>query len=89
MSEEHVKGGLEKVGGRIKEAIGALAGDERLKAEGQFDQVKGGAHQGWGDVKDAAKDLTARLHQNTVKGEVAAEREAAAERDALKRKDLP
>ena len=83
MSEEHVKGGLEKVGGRIKEAVGALAGDERLKAEGQFDQVKGGAHQAWGDVKDAAKDLTARLHQNTVKGEV------AAERDALKRKDLP
>jgi hypothetical protein len=42
-----------------------------------------------GDVKDAAKDLAARLHQSTVKGEVAAEREAAAERDALKRKDLP
>ena len=89
MSEEHVKGGLEKVGGRIKEAVGALVGNKRLKAEGQFDQVKGGAHQAWGDVKDAAKDLTARLHQNTVKGEVAAEREAAAERDALKRKDLP
>jgi uncharacterized protein YjbJ (UPF0337 family) len=40
MSEEHVKGGLEKVGGRIKEAAGALVGDERLKAEGQFDQVR-------------------------------------------------
>jgi uncharacterized protein YjbJ (UPF0337 family) len=89
MSEEHVKGALEKVGGRVKEAVGALAGDERLKAEGQFDQVKGGAHQAWGDVKDAAKDLTARLHQNTLKGEVAAEREAAAERDALKRTNLP
>jgi uncharacterized protein YjbJ (UPF0337 family) len=89
MSEDHVKGGFEKVGGRIKEAVGALAGDERLKAEGQFDQVKGGAHQAWGDVKDAAKDLAARLHQNTIKGEVAAEREAAAERDALKRTDLP
>ena len=89
MSEEHVKGGLEKVGGRIKEAVGALAGNERLKAEGQFDQVKGGVHQAWGDVKDAAKDLAARLHQNTVKGEVAAERETAAERDALNRRDLP
>ena len=89
MSEEHVKGGVEKVGGRIKEAVGALAGNERLKAEGQFDQVKGGAHQAWGDVKDAAKDLAARLHQNTVKSEVAAERETAAERDARKRTDLP
>ena len=89
MSEEHVKGGLEKAGGRIKEAVGALVGDERLKAEGQFDQVKGGAHQAWGDVKDAAKDLAARLHQGTVKGEVAAEQEAAVAGDALKRKDLP
>ena len=89
MSEEHVKGGVEKVGGRIKEAVGALAGDERLKAEGQFDQLKGGAHQAWGDVKDAAKVLAARLHQNTVKSEVAAERETAAERDARKRTDLP
>jgi uncharacterized protein YjbJ (UPF0337 family) len=85
MSEEHIKGGFEKAGGRIKEAVGALAGDERLKAEGQFDQVKGGAHQAWGDVKDAAKDLAARIDQNTVKGGVAAEREAAAERDGLKR----
>jgi uncharacterized protein YjbJ (UPF0337 family) len=85
MSEEHIKGGLEKAGGRIKEAVGALAGDEHLKAEGQVDQVKGGAHQAWGDVKDAAKDLAARIHQNTVEGEVAAEREAAAERGALKR----
>lgn len=61
MREEHVKGALEKVGGRIKEAAGALVGDERLKAEGKFDQVKGGAHQEWGDVKDAANDLAARL----------------------------
>jgi uncharacterized protein YjbJ (UPF0337 family) len=89
MSEEHLKGGLEKVGGRIKEAVGVLAGDERLKAEGQIDQVKGEAHQAWGDVKDAAKDLAARLHANTVKGEVAAGREAAVERDALNSKDLP
>jgi uncharacterized protein YjbJ (UPF0337 family) len=57
MSEEHVKGAFDKVGGRIKEAAGALTGNERLKSEGQLDQVKGGVRQAWGDVKDAAKDL--------------------------------
>jgi uncharacterized protein YjbJ (UPF0337 family) len=57
MSEEHIKGGLEKAGGRIKEAAGTLTGNERLKSEGRLDQVKGGAHQALGDVKDAAKDL--------------------------------
>lgn len=89
MSEEQVKGGLEKIGGRIKEAAGVLVGNDRLKAEGQFDQVKGGAHQAWGDVKDAARDLAARLHESTVKGEIAAERETAVERDRLNRTELP
>ena len=68
MSEEHMKGSLKKVGGRIKEAAGALVGDKRLKTEGQFDQLKGGAHQAWGDVKDATKDLAARFHENTASG---------------------
>ena len=64
MSEEHVKGGFEKAGGRIKEAAGALTGNERLKSEGQMDQVKGSAHQVWGDVKDAAKDLVGQTRKN-------------------------
>jgi uncharacterized protein YjbJ (UPF0337 family) len=85
MSEEHVKGSLEKVGGRIKEAAGALVGDDHLKAEGQLDQVKGGAHQAWGDVKDAARNLAGRLHEDKVKGEIGADRETAAERDPLDR----
>lgn len=81
MSEEHVKGGLEKAGGRIKEAAGALVGDDRLKAEGQFDQVKGGAHQAWGDVKDAASDLSSKLHREQVRSEIASERDPLVERD--------
>jgi len=66
MSEEHVKGGLEKAGGRIKEAAGALVGNERLKSEGQLDQVKGEAHKAWGDVKGAAKDLAAKVKRGTA-----------------------
>jgi uncharacterized protein YjbJ (UPF0337 family) len=64
MSEEHVKGGFEKAGGRIKEAAGALTGNERLKSEGQFDQAKGGVRQAWGDLKDAAKDLVHDTREN-------------------------
>ena len=64
MSEEHVKGGLEKAGGRIKEAAGALTGNERLKSEGQVDQAKGGVRQAWGDVKDAAHDLVHDTNEN-------------------------
>jgi uncharacterized protein YjbJ (UPF0337 family) len=64
MSEEHVQGGLEKAGGRIKEAAGALTGNERLKSEGQLDQAKGGMRQVWGDVKDAAKNLVHETREN-------------------------
>jgi uncharacterized protein YjbJ (UPF0337 family) len=64
MSEEHVKGAVEKAGGRVKEAAGALTGNERLKSEGKLDQVKGTAHQAWGDVKDAAKDLVNQTRKN-------------------------
>jgi uncharacterized protein YjbJ (UPF0337 family) len=70
MSEEHIKGGVEKLGGRIKEAAGALTGNEKLKTEGRVDQVKGGAHQVIGDIKDAARNVADRLnpdrHRNTV-----------------------
>ena len=83
MSEEHVKGGMEKIGGRIKEAAGALVGNEDLKAEGQVDQVKGGVHQAWGDVKDAAHNLTSKLHDKKVEAEV------AADHDPVVRRDIP
>lgn len=64
MSEEHVKGGMEKLGGRIKEAAGALTGNESLKNEGRADQLKGGAHQVVGDVKDAVRNVADRLDPN-------------------------
>lgn len=57
MSDDTVKGSLQKTGGHIKEAAGALAGDENLKAEGREDQVKGGAREAWGHVKDAGNSL--------------------------------
>ena len=91
MSEEHVKGTFEKVGGRIKEAAGALSGDEKLKSEGQVDQAKGGVHQVWGDVKDAAKDVAARLHQGTSRTGNAVDRKIATDRtrDPLDTTEIP
>jgi uncharacterized protein YjbJ (UPF0337 family) len=91
MSEEHIKGGIEKLGGRIKEATGALTGNEHLKSEGRLDQVKGGAHEAWGDVKDAAKDLGAKLRQTAVKSETAVNRRTVLERerDPLDPTELP
>ncbi len=55
MNNEHVKGAADKAKGAVKEAVGKAVGNDRLRAEGQFDKVKGEVHKTAGDVKDAFK----------------------------------
>ncbi|MDJ0866276.1 MAG: CsbD family protein [Myxococcota bacterium] len=47
----------DKVKGRLKEAAGALTGDEKLKKEGQLDQAAAEVKEAVGDVVDRAKEL--------------------------------
>ena len=47
----------DKVKGRIKEAAGALAGDEKLKNEGKVDQLAGKVKNSVERVGDKAKEL--------------------------------
>jgi uncharacterized protein YjbJ (UPF0337 family) len=47
---------IDKVKGRIKQAAGALAGDKRLRHEGQVDEAKGEMKGAMEDVKHAVKD---------------------------------
>jgi uncharacterized protein YjbJ (UPF0337 family) len=42
--------------GRIKEAGGALSGDDSLKREGKVDRASGKVKDAVGDVSDKAKD---------------------------------
>lgn len=42
-----MSGAADKAKGRVKEAIGALTGDRKLKREGKIDQAAG-------DIKDTA-----------------------------------
>ncbi len=46
----------DQIKGRIKEAIGSLTGDKRLKREGQTDRVFGEARDKVDGVVDAATD---------------------------------
>jgi uncharacterized protein YjbJ (UPF0337 family) len=57
MNDDTVKGALQKAGGRVEEAAGALVGDHNLKAAGREDQLKGSAREAWGNVKDAGNAL--------------------------------
>ncbi len=57
MNEDNVKGVLQKIGGHVEEAAGALVGDQNLKEAGREDQLKGAAREAWGNVKDTGNAL--------------------------------
>jgi uncharacterized protein YjbJ (UPF0337 family) len=56
MSGDRVKGSLKEAKGNIKEAAGKALGDEKLKREGQADQVEGKVQNTVGGIKDTLKD---------------------------------
>ena len=58
-SEESRAGG--RLVGKVKGGVGNLAGNDKLKAEGQTDQAKASAKQGVDDVKDAAHGVADSL----------------------------
>jgi uncharacterized protein YjbJ (UPF0337 family) len=61
-------GKRDQVKGRIKEAAGVLTGDDRLKREGQLDQVVGKAKGTVEKAVDTVKDaLTGRRSRRPAK----------------------
>ena len=57
---DRIEGAATNMGGKIKEAAGKLTGDEKLKAEGRADQVKGKVENAVGGMKDALRDKDSR-----------------------------
>ena len=60
VDNNRVEGAWDKAKGNVKEGVGKLTGDEKLKAEGQADQVKGKAESAVGGAKDAVRDATSK-----------------------------
>jgi uncharacterized protein YjbJ (UPF0337 family) len=56
MDQDRMKGSLKEAKGHIKETAGKATGDEKLKREGQADQVEGKVQNVVGGMKDAIKD---------------------------------
>jgi uncharacterized protein YjbJ (UPF0337 family) len=53
MNKDQVKGKVENLKGRVKEAAGSLSGNKKTQAEGLVERVAGAAHEKAGDVKEA------------------------------------
>ena len=52
---DKMEGTRQDLKGRVKESAGALTGDQRLKAQGQGDQLAGTARRKKGNLKDRIK----------------------------------
>jgi uncharacterized protein YjbJ (UPF0337 family) len=46
----------EQAKGKVKQAVGDLTGDEKLRREGKVDDASGSAKEKVGDLKDKAED---------------------------------
>lgn len=53
---DRIEGAAKNMGGKIKEGIGNVTGDEKLKAEGKADQVAGKVQNTIGGIKDGLND---------------------------------
>ncbi len=53
MNKDQIKGKLDNLKGRVKEAHGTASGDKRTEAEGLAERVKGAMQKTFGDAKHA------------------------------------
>ncbi len=81
MNDDKLKGVMQKVGGHIEEAAGALVGDHALKDAGREDQIKGGAREAWGNVKYAGNALVDKAKAAKYDAEAKSERADAFDRE--------
>ena len=55
MNKDQVKGKVENLKGRAKDAAGAVTGNKERQAEGMIDRAKGAVREKVGDVKEEVR----------------------------------
>ena len=58
MDKDRIEGAATQAKGAVKEAVGKVTGDAKLKAEGASDKAAGKVQNAVGGVKDAVRDAT-------------------------------
>ncbi len=60
VDKSRVEGAIDQAKGSIKEGIGKLTGDDKLKAEGMADKAAGKTESTVGGVKDTVRDVAGK-----------------------------
>jgi uncharacterized protein YjbJ (UPF0337 family) len=58
---DKIKGLANEAVGNVKQGIGNVTDNDKLKAEGKAQELKGDAHKTTGDVKDGAKHVVDKV----------------------------
>ncbi|MBN9309427.1 MAG: CsbD family protein [Devosia sp.] len=56
MHKDEMKGAAKEARGNVKDAIGKVTGDAKLRADGAADKLEGRAQKAVGKMKGAARD---------------------------------
>lgn len=56
MDKDRIKGAENQVKGQVKETAGKIVGNDKLKAEGEMDKMKGKVQSTVGEAKDKVRD---------------------------------
>ena len=57
MDKDRIVGAAKEIKGSIKEAIGKIAGDAKLQADGKAEKVEGKIQNAAGGVKDTVREI--------------------------------
>jgi uncharacterized protein YjbJ (UPF0337 family) len=60
MDKDRIKGAAKAKAGELKKAAGKLSGDEKLKREGQSEELRGKVQNTAGGLKDAVRERSGR-----------------------------
>lgn len=58
MDKDRIAGSAKQAGGAVKETIGKVTGDTKLKTEGAAEKTAGKVQNAVGGAKDALRDIT-------------------------------
>jgi uncharacterized protein YjbJ (UPF0337 family) len=56
MDKDRVQGSVDQAKGKVKEGVGKLTGDQKLKGEGKADQAAGKVENAVGSAKDKIRE---------------------------------
>ncbi len=57
MDKNRISGAADKAKGAVKESVGKVTGNDRLRAEGTTDKIKGNVKEAAGKTADAARKV--------------------------------